>query len=158
MPSKDVIAFADRMAAFYAREFGFPPVAGRVLGYLFVCQPPEQSIADLSQALLASRSAITNAITLLSGHRAVRRTRTAGQRADRVTIDRQAINPTGFAEGTRRQQAAFAREALDLLDDGDTSGRRAMLAEAAEFFDFLADRLPSLFAEWQARRDTHPST
>jgi hypothetical protein len=35
------------------------------LGYLAVCEPAAQTISDLSEALLASRSAITQAVVLL---------------------------------------------------------------------------------------------
>ena len=40
-------------------------MVGRVLGYLLVCEPRDQSIAELSEALLASRSAITGALDVL---------------------------------------------------------------------------------------------
>ena len=59
-------------------------MAGRVLGYLLVCDPPEQTIAQLSEALLASRSAITGALDVLERIHAVRRARAAGERMDRV--------------------------------------------------------------------------
>jgi hypothetical protein len=151
MPNDDEIAFTDRVAGFYAREYGFPPVAGRLLGYLLICQPPQRTIAELSEELQASRTAITGAVTLLERYHAVRRTRSAGQRADHVGLDPRALDPTGFAADSYRTQAALAREALDLLTD-DESGRRAMIAEAAEFYDFLAERMPALLAEWNARR------
>jgi DNA-binding MarR family transcriptional regulator len=144
-------AFTDRVAGFYAREYGFPPVAGRLLGYLLICQPPQRTITDLSEELRASRTAITTAVALLERYRAVRRTRSAGQRADHVSLDPRALDPTGFAAESYRTQAALAREALDLLADGE-SDRRAIVAEAAEFYDFLAERMPALLAEWHARR------
>ena len=40
-------------------------MVGRVLGYLLVCDPSAQTIAELSDALLASRSAITGALNVL---------------------------------------------------------------------------------------------
>lgn len=153
MPSPEELAFTDRTAHFYAREYGFPPVAGRVLGYLLICHPPQQSIAELSTALLASRSAITGAVALLAGHRVVRRTRSAGQRVDHVTLDPTGLDPKGFAGAPYLEQAALAREALDLLEDGPTE-RRSMIEEGAAFYDFLAERMPALLAEWHARRDT----
>jgi hypothetical protein len=52
------LIFADHAGRFYARQYGFPPVAGRLLGYLIICDPPQRTIADLAKALLASRSAI----------------------------------------------------------------------------------------------------
>ncbi|MBV9795954.1 MAG: MarR family transcriptional regulator [Actinobacteria bacterium] len=151
MPTAEEFGFLDRVAEFYAREYRFPPVAGRVLGYLLICEPAEQTIAELSEALLASRSAITGAVALLASYRAVRRTRTAGQRSDRVALDPRALDVTGFAGATYREQATLAREALSLLADGSTS-RRSMISESAEFYDFLAEKMPALLEEWQARR------
>ena len=144
-------AFTDSVASFYAREYGFPPVAGRLLGYLLICQPAKRTIADLSEELQASRTAITAAVTLLERYHAVRRTRSAGQRSDHVGLDPRALDPTGFAAESYRTQAALAREALDLLTDGESS-RRAMIAEAAEFYEFLAERMPALLTDWLARR------
>src|SRR5690242_6766337 len=51
---------------------------GNRVGYLAVCDPPQQTIDELAEALLASRSAITGAVKLLEGYRAVRRERVAG--------------------------------------------------------------------------------
>ncbi|GAA3532247.1 hypothetical protein GCM10022419_009110 [Nonomuraea rosea] len=151
MTSPAELAFTDRVAHFYAREYGFPPVAGRVLGYLFICRPPQQTIAELSEALLASRSAITGAVALLAGHNVVRRTRSAGQRVDHVTLDPRALDPSGFAGEMYKEQAAIARTALDLLEEDD-SERRRMLEEGAAFHDFLAERMPALLTEWHAKR------
>ena len=144
-------AFTDRVASLYARQYGFPPVAGRLLGYLLICQPPQRTIADLAEELQASRTAITAAVSLLERYHAVRRTRSAGQRSDHVGLDLQALDPTGFAAESYQAQAALARQALDLLTDGE-SGRRAMIAEAAEFYEFLAERMPALLTDWLARR------
>ena len=58
VPTDAELTFADHMGRFYARRYGFPPMVGRLLGYLSVCEPPEQSIGELAEALLASRSAI----------------------------------------------------------------------------------------------------
>jgi hypothetical protein len=144
--------FADRAGRLYAREYGFPPVAGRLLGYLVVCEPPQQTIADLADTLLASRSAITGAVKLLENYRAVRRTRAAGERVDRVSIDPSALEPRGFNAGEYREQAALVREALALLNDAPPA-RRALLEEAEAFYDFLATRMPQVLDEWHTRRD-----
>ncbi len=143
--------FADRAGRFYARQYGFPPVTGRLLGYLAVCDPPAQTIADLAEALRASRSAITGSVKQLESFRAVQRTRAAGDRVDRVSIDPAGLEPKGFDPAEYQQQAALAREALSLLP-GAPAERRAVLAEAAALNEFLAQRLPELLQEWRARR------
>jgi DNA-binding MarR family transcriptional regulator len=146
------LTFADHAGRFYARQYGFPPVAGRLLGYLAICDPPQQTIADLAEALLASRSAITGAVKLLEGFHAVQRTRTAGDRVDHVSIDPAGLEPKGFAATVYEEQAALAREGLALLKNAPPA-RRAVLEEVAILNDFLAKRMPEVLGEWRAQRD-----
>src|ERR1700761_9280312 len=87
MPRDEEITFADHMGRFYVRRYAFPPMVGRLLGYLAVCDPPEQTIGELAEALLASRSAITGAVNALETLHVISRSRTAGERMDRVRID-----------------------------------------------------------------------
>jgi hypothetical protein len=150
------LAFADQAGSFYAREYGFPPVTGRLLGYLIVCEPAQQTINELAETLLASRSAITAAVRQLEGFHAVRRTRAAGDRLDRVSLDPAVgLRPKGFSPAPYLEQAALAREALALLKDtGAPAERRAVLADAAAFYDFLAKRLPEVLEEWHAHQRT----
>jgi MarR family len=152
MVTEAELRYADRAGGFYAREYGFPPVTGRVLGFLAVCEPPRQTIAELAEALLASRSAITGAVKQLEEYRAVRRVRAAGDRVDRVSLNpAAALEPRGFDAGIYTEMAALAREAL-ALGGAATPERRAVLEEAAALYDFLAGRLPEVLAEWQQRR------
>ena len=78
MSQEPHLAFADDVGRFYARQYGLPPMAGRLLGYLFVCEPPQQTIDELSEALRASRSAITGVVKLLESYKMARRVRAAG--------------------------------------------------------------------------------
>ena len=71
-------------------------MVGRLIGYLAICEPREQSIAELAEALLASRSAIAGAINVLENLDLVRRSRTAGERMDRVRIDLTGSRSMGF--------------------------------------------------------------
>ena len=152
MPTEDQLKFADELGHYLVREMAFPPVAGRVLGYLTVCDPAEQTINELSDALLASRSAITQAVVLLEGHTLARRTRARGDRVDRVaarldvlTYERD-LDATSYVE-----QAALIRRGSALLAHDD-SGRRQALEELAALNDFLAEKFPLLKEEWLAHR------
>ncbi|WP_218040359.1 GbsR/MarR family transcriptional regulator [Actinomadura sp. WMMB 499] len=146
------LIFADHVGRFYARRYGFPPMAGRLLGYLFVCDPPQQTIDELGEALLASRSAVTGAVKLLEGYRMARRTRGAGERVDRVSLEPVAGQPQNFDSALHEEHAALFREGLALLA-GAPPERRAPLAEMVALAEFLSERLPALRAEWHARRD-----
>ena len=152
MPNDAQLTFADHVGRFYARRYAFPPMAGRLLGYLFVCDPPEQTIDELSDALLASRSAVTGAVKLLEGAGIARRTRIAGERVDRVSLDPESQQPQNFDAALHVEHAALFREGLDLLADSPPE-RRAPLAEMVALAEFLSQRLPELQAEWRSHRD-----
>ena len=152
MPSDAEITFADHAGRFYARRFGMAPVVGRLIGYLGVCDPREQSIGELADALLASRSAIAGAVKTLETLGLIQRSRAAGERMDRVRIDMSSSHAMGFDVSEYREMAELAREGLRLLADAPLE-RRAILLEYAAFADFLTARLPALEQEWIARRE-----
>ncbi|MBS2553550.1 MarR family transcriptional regulator [Catenulispora sp. NL8] len=152
MPDDAELIFADHAGRFYARQYGFPPMAGRLLGYLIVCDPPQQTIAELAEVLMASRSAITGALKLLEAYQLVKRSRGVGERVDHYNIDPARIEPKGFDATIYQEQAALMREGLTLLPD-DASVRRAVLQELAQLADFLSERLPQLADEWRVHRD-----
>jgi DNA-binding transcriptional ArsR family regulator len=152
MPSDGEITFADHAGRFYARRYGMAPMVGRLIGYLAVCDPREQSISELAAALLASRSAIAGAVTALENLGLVRRSRAAGERMDRVCIDLSLPRAMGFDLSEYEEQAELAREGLDLLGNAPPD-RLANLLEWAAFADFLVERLPVLEQEWKERRE-----
>jgi hypothetical protein len=151
MPIDAEITFADHMGRFYARRYAFPPMAGRLLGYLAVCDPPEQSISELADALLASRSAIAGAIKVLDATHAIQRTRVAGERMDRVRIDLTSPQSLGMDVSEYEELGQMAREGLDVLRDAPAA-RRAVLLEMSAFADFLVEQMPKLQKEWESRR------
>ena len=152
MPSDEEITFADHTGRFYARRYGMAPMVGRLLGYLAVCDPRQQSIAELADALLASRSAIAGAVNTLESLGLIRRSRAAGERMDRVRVDMSSPHATGFDMSEYQEQGELAREGLALLADTSPE-RRAILLEWAAFADFLVERIPVLAQEWMRRRE-----
>jgi hypothetical protein len=153
MPTDAEITFADHAGRLYARRYGMAPMVGRLLGYLAICDPREQSIAELAEALLASRSAITGAISTLEHLDLIRRSRAAGERMDRIWIDLSSARSTGFDVTEYQEQGDLAREGLALLAD-EPLERRAVLLEWAAFADFLVARLPELEKDWKAHRES----
>jgi DNA-binding transcriptional regulator GbsR (MarR family) len=152
MPRDEQITYADHLGRFYARRYGYPPMVGRVLGYLLVCEPRGQTIAELSEALLASRSAITGALSVLERTDAVRRSRAAGERMDRVRIDMSSAQARGFDISEYQELGDLAREGLEVLSDAPPE-RRAELLELAAFAEFLVESTQALAQEWETRRE-----
>jgi hypothetical protein len=152
MPTDAEITFADHAGRLYARRYGMAPMVGRLLGYLAICDPRQQSIAELAEALLASRSAIANAANSLDTLGLIRRSRAVGERMDHIQIDMNAPRSTGFDVTEYQEQADLAREGLALLADAPPE-RKAVLLEMAAFADFLVARLPELAKDWIAHRE-----
>src|ERR1017187_7720659 len=105
------------MGRFYARRYAFPPMVGRLLGYLAVCDPPEQTIAELAEALLASRSAIAQAVKALETMHAILRFRVAGERMDRVRIALSSPRSQGVDISEYEELGDLARAGLEVVRD-----------------------------------------
>ena len=152
MPTDAELAFADKLGGYVARQYGLPPVFGRVSAWLLICDPPEQTAAEIAEALHASRSAVGSAIASLENQGQVRRTRAAGERADRVSFHPEAAVQGLEAPEEYRAMMALAREGLEVLRDA-SPGRRARLLHAVAFYEFLLERMPAVADEWRAYRD-----
>ena len=139
------------MGRFYAHRFAFPPMVGRLIGYLSVCDPPEQSIGELAEALLASRSAITNAVKSLETMHLIRRMRVAGERMDRVRLDPTSPQAMGLDTTEYEELRELVNEGLEVVRDGPAE-KRALLLEMAEFTDFVIEQTKRMQQEWQQRR------
>jgi DNA-binding MarR family transcriptional regulator len=151
MPTDSEITFADHMGRFYAHRYAFPPMVGRLIGYLAVCDPPEQTIAELAEALLASRTAITGAIKTLETLHVITRSRSAGDRMDRVRLDMSSPESLGMDPTEYKEMAELAREGLHVLRDAPVQ-RRATLLELSAFADFLVEQIARFEQEWRVRR------
>jgi len=148
---------ADHTGRFYAERYGLPPVSGRLIGYLYACQPAEQSINEIAKALLTSRSAINGAVNTLEAQRLVKRARPAGTRADLISLTPLSRENMGFDPTEYQQMANLAREGLELIGD-EPSERRDSLEAVVSLNEFMVERLPQLYEEWVVHYKEEQST
>jgi hypothetical protein len=130
--------------------WGLPRMAGRIFGYLLVCDPPERSAAEIAAATGASRASISSMARFLIGQGLVERWRPLGSRADRY----RAADDAAFAlfELAIVQLATLHRTAesgVALLRERRLGGgeRLAAFAEAAGVAEHAARGRP---ADWRA--------
>jgi DNA-binding transcriptional ArsR family regulator len=152
MATEAELAFVDQLGRFVARQYGLPPVTGRVMGWLLICDPSEQTAAEIAEALQTSRSAVGNAIASLENQGQILRTRAAGERADRVSFHPDAAVRSLESPVEYGAMLALARHGLEVLRD-EPPARRARLLGAVAFYEFLLERMPALADEWRTRRD-----
>jgi MarR family len=141
-----------QVGRFFASQYGLPPVAGRVFGWLLICDPPEQTAAEIAEALHTSRSAVGSAVASLENQDLILRRRAAGERADRVSFHPDAAVRSLEAPDVYGAMLGLARHGLEVLRDAPPA-RRARLLGAVAFYEFLFERMPAIAAEWRARRD-----
>src|ERR687890_848783 len=60
-------AFVEEMGQFLA-SIGMTPMAGRMWGWLLICEPEEQTAGEIADALQASRGAISGTARLKEFH------------------------------------------------------------------------------------------
>jgi DNA-binding MarR family transcriptional regulator len=131
-----LLQWVDQVAAFLARD-GMPPIAGRVLGWLMVCEPAEQSAAEIAQANSASRASLTTNLHILTTMGFVTRRTHRGARTAYYRIEDHA-----WEQVVQRQIAAvagFRRIASDgLALVGADSQRASRIRDAADTFAWMA--------------------
>ena len=139
--------FIDATGELWAQTYGLPRMTGRVLAWLLVCDPPEQTAAQLADALDASKGSISGATGMLVRARMVDRLHIRGERADRFRIRPDALGEQLRDPGVAQARAAVAH-GLEALAD-EPPARRARLEEVAAFYDWWESRMPQLVDEWQ---------
>ncbi len=136
----EIQAWVERVAAAFAQNFGLPPITGRILGWLLICDPPEQSAGDIAAAIGASRASLTTSMRLLTAGDLVRRSHRPGERTTWFRIDDDAF------EKVIRQRIAGMASLRELTQDamglvGADSARASRIRAANEFFGWLSDAI-----------------
>jgi DNA-binding transcriptional regulator GbsR (MarR family) len=131
-------AWVERVATAFAQNFGLPPITGRILGWLLICDPPEQSAGEIAGAIGASRASLTTSMRLLTVGELVRRSHRPGERTTYFRIDDDAwekvIRQRIVAMASLRE---ITSDAMKLVGPG--SERAARVRGAHAFFGWLSE-------------------
>jgi predicted transcriptional regulator len=139
---KDVLAWVERVATFFAEHYGLPPITGRILGWLMICDPPEQSPAEIAAAIGASRASLTTNMRLLIASGLVHRLTRAGGRTTYYRIDDDMWQKVIRRRITSMMSfGALTQDAIDLL--GANNPRATRIRAAHDFFEWMAKLLAS---------------
>ena len=139
--------FVEQVGLLY-QEMGGPPIWGRILGRLLVCDPPHQSLTELATYLESSKSAVSTATRQLHTARIIERVPVPGQRG---TFWRLREN---VWSGLMRRRIHFltlmrdtAKQGLEVLADAPPE-RRRRLDEFHAFYAFMEQQIPKLIDDW----------
>jgi DNA-binding transcriptional regulator GbsR (MarR family) len=131
-------AWVERVAAAFAQHFGLPPITGRILGWLLICEPAEQSAGEIADAIGASRASLTTSMRLLTAGEFVLRRHRPGERTTYFRIDDDAW------ERVIRQRIIGMASLREITEDamaliGPDSERASRVRAAHAFFGWLSE-------------------
>lgn len=143
----------EQMAAHFESSEGMPLIAGRILAFLLICDPPERTAAELSYGLSASTGSVSTNVRLLLRLGIISKTTRQGREAAlyRVEEDR-------WPELVRnRMEQVTELEQLTAVGLRMFSGqgeRARRLRAVHEFYQWLSGEMPELWRRWE--REARP--
>jgi len=143
--------FVERMGVL-ATQAGIPRMAGRLWGWLLICEPAEQTAGEIAEALHASRGAISGTARLLGNAGLVRRSTRPGDRREYFSIP-----PGSIAALLRSEQRrlspwlALSIEGLELVRDQPVEHRERM-QEFHDLYAFFQREMPAITDDFLAAR------
>ena len=143
--------FVER-AGVVIEHLGMPRMAGRVLGWLHICEPPHQSPGELVTALQASKASISTTLRLLMQIGLVERVALPGKRRDYFRIREDTWSRT------TEERMGMIASMRELAEDGlalrANAGAEATerLREMRDFYAFYERELPMLIERWRQER------
>jgi len=143
--------FVDQIALVLERS-GLPPVAGRILGRLLICDPAEQSSSALADYLNTSAGSVSTSTRMLMQTGLVERVRKRGSRSAWFRVREGAWAEMIHAEIARiRRLREVADMGLALLPGDCPDERRRRMQDFRDFNAFFEREFPILIEHWDNR-------
>ena len=148
--------FVEEMGQFLA-GLGMTPMAGRMWGWLLICDPPEQTAAEIAEALHASRGAISGTARLLATSGLIRRSTRRGDRREYFSAPPEGLDSLlGSAAAIYRQMRGIAERGLAAIADRPKASR-ARLQEFHDVMAFVEREVPAVIGRFMRERDRRPA-
>jgi DNA-binding transcriptional regulator GbsR (MarR family) len=142
--------FIEEMGIFFEKT-GFPRMAGRIWGWLLVCDPPEQTAAQIAEALQASRGSISTMTRLLQIW-GVERVGIPGKRGGCYRIKPGSFVKLLHAKARILSEIrSLAERGLEALENEPPEVRERLI-EGRDLFAFVEREYPLLIEKWQQQR------
>ncbi len=145
------LEFSERMGR-VSEGHGHPRMLGRVVGWLMVCDPPHQTIAQLARALKASNSAVHTIVRGLVEKGILDKVTFPGERSAYYQIPEDAATRmfrSGLPNVTAMRQ--LAEEGLRVFS-GRGAEHNRRLQEMYDLHAFFEREMPRLLERWEQER------
>ncbi|MBI5305024.1 MAG: MarR family transcriptional regulator [Chloroflexi bacterium] len=143
--------FAEEVGLMFDQE-GLPQMAGRIWGWMLICESPQVSLQELAEVLNASKGSISTMSRLLIRAGVIERIAIPGHRRDHVRL--KSGGWTHYVEESMLRVSAYralAERGLELLEGKDPTAR-ATLTELRDLYAFFEQEMPALMDRWERKR------
>jgi MarR family protein len=145
----DERVFADEVGVAMS-AMGLPAAFGRLMGWLLICDPPQQTSTELARALDLSKGSVSTGMRALVQLGMVRRVPASG-RGYAYEMLPDALVHTVDARGLYLVFRDVMQKGLDVLGGDESLPRAQRLRVNRDFYAFVAERIPQLIDEFAER-------
>jgi DNA-binding MarR family transcriptional regulator len=130
--------------------YGLSRAYGKLLGWLLICDPPQQSSAELAEALDLSKGSVSSGTRVLENSGLIRRVAVPGRRGKVYEM-----TDEGIMRAVNTDQYRVFRELMDrgvaLLGD-DHGPRSRRVRTTRDFYAFIERELPKLIKQFKSEQ------
>ncbi|MEW1792997.1 MULTISPECIES: hypothetical protein [Streptomyces] len=149
-------AFVEKVAQYYFENDGMPHDRGRVVGWMMICEPPEQTAADIEKALGAPRAAIDRIVDQLTPENdPVSVFERSGTLQENYTVRLRENSWGPKVRGIFSEFPDFHRVAADglagLRAENAPEDRLRRLANMERFLGFVSAEMPAILDRYEKR-------
>ncbi len=143
--------FSEEMGLFYESQ-GLTRMTGRIIGWLLISDPPEQTMDEIVKGLKVSKSSVSSATSLLTKLDMIERKSIPGKRKDVYLIK------YNQAESILTRNIQVTKEYKNLVENGLKSldrkqFRLTRLEELDELLEFIEIGLIDLLNKWHSKKN-----
>ena len=146
-----MMEWIEDMAAHFEASEGMPLIAGRILAFLLICDPPERTAAELAQGLSASTGSISTNVRLLLRLGVISKTTRQGREAALYRVQEERW-PELVRQRMQRVTELKELTTVGLRMFSGQGERARRLRTVSEFYQWLAGEMPDLWRRWESER------
>jgi len=138
--------FADEVGVLLS-QMGMPPAYGRLLGWLLICDPPQQTSTQLAESLGLSKGSVSSGMRMLERSDLVQRVPSPGRGHAYEMVPDALVRATDPAVKHVIMRDVMQKGLALLGEEGSPRAERLRISR--DFYGFIAEKIPSLMEEFR---------
>jgi DNA-binding transcriptional regulator GbsR (MarR family) len=148
MNEKERVEYVEKVGVFFEQN-GFPPMVGRVIGYLMTSNEKGRTFYEIHQFVNASKSSVSTALNKLVEKKLVRYLTISGDRKRYFFLDLKPwIGQTKERAEFFSSFAVLITQCVAIRDDKESAFTQD-LVRLESFYKYMAAEMPKIIDRWE---------